>query len=191
MEDFLPADLTAALRVRAAVLESLGSPIQAGIGREGEHHLNQAVRETSIHWLTGADPAETAYLAIMEELREALNRRLFLGLFEFESHFAFYAPGGFYARHLDSLKGARNRMVSVVSYLNLNWSEGDGGELIVWETGEEGQEITQVLPKAGTVAVFLSEEIPHAVAPTQRPRLAIPGWFRINGSTADRIDPPL
>ncbi|WP_413203592.1 2OG-Fe(II) oxygenase [Rhodospirillum sp. A1_3_36] len=190
LEDFLPADLTAALRVRAAVLESMGSPVQAGIGREEEHHLNQSIRETSIYWLNGADPAESAYLSIMEELRGALNRRLFLGLFEFESHFSFYEAGGFYARHLDALKGTRNRMVSIVSYLNPNWSERDGGELIIWDAGEDGREVAQILPKAGTVAVFLSEEIPHAVAPTHRPRLAIPGWFRINGSTADRIDPP-
>ncbi|MCF8503108.1 MAG: 2OG-Fe(II) oxygenase, partial [Rhodospirillum sp.] len=158
VEDFLPADLTAALQTRAAALESKGLPTQAGIGRDGELHLNGSVRNASIHWLGSTNAAESAYLGIMEALRGALNRRLFLGLFEFESHFAFYPPGGFYARHLDSLKGARNRMVSVVSYLNPNWTEGDGGQLIVWNAGEDGQEVARVSPKAGTVVVFLSEE---------------------------------
>jgi SM-20-related protein len=112
-------------------------------------------------------------------------------LFEFESHFAFYAPGGFYARHLDALKGARNRMVSVVTYLNTDWRSEDGGELVVWGPEEDAPEVARVLPKAGTAIVFLSEEIPHAVEATHRPRLALPGWFRVNASRADRIDPPL
>ena len=46
-------------------------------------------------------------------------------------------------------------------------------------------------PSFGSVAIFLSEEFPHEVLPATRDRYSIAGWFRVNTSTADRIDPPL
>ena len=52
-----------------------------------------------------------------------------LGLFEMEVCFAVYPPGGFYDRHLDSFAGARNRVVSLVAYLNEDWDEARGGAL--------------------------------------------------------------
>ena len=56
-----------------------------------------------------------------------LNRALFLGLRSFEAQLAFTPTGGFYKRHLDSFAGARNRIVSLVAYLDADWHPEDGG----------------------------------------------------------------
>ena len=34
------------------------------------------------------------------------------------------------------------------------------------------------------------EEIPHEVKPARRDRFSITGWFRLNTSSPDRVDPP-
>ena len=107
------------------------------------------VRRACAGWLDGRSPAETEFLRTADDLRRALNRRLYLGLFEFEAQFLLYPPGGFYARHVDSLGGARSRIVSLVAYLNAGWREEDGGELLIWR-GSEEQPVARVAPEAGT-----------------------------------------
>lgn len=119
-----------------------------------------------------------------------LNRRLFLGLFSFESHFAHYSPGDFYKKHYDAFRGGANRILSIVVYLNHGWQPDDGGELVLY-LDDKDREGIKVTPSFGSVAIFLSEEFPHEVLPATRDRYSIAGWFRVNTSTADRIDPPL
>jgi SM-20-related protein len=48
----------------------------------------------------------------------------------------------------------------------------------------------KVLPSFGTIVVFLSEEFPHEVLPAKRDRYSIAGWFRLNNSIDNNIDPP-
>lgn len=160
----------------------------AGIGRSDDHQINQVIRNDSIQWLTGKNQTQAIYLNEMERLRIAINRRLFLGLFDYEAHFAHYPIGGFYTKHVDAFKGQSNRVLTTVLYLNRNWCEEDQGHLLLYNT--EGALIKAVLPNAGTLVVFLSEEFPHEVIPTTRERLSIAGWFRINTSTSDKVDPP-
>ena len=114
---------------------------------------------------------------------ELLVRRvgsLFLGLFSYEAHYAVYEPGGFYARHLDAFKGARNRVVSTVFYLNENWVGEDGGELAVFSHDGAREPVALIAPELGTLAIFLSEDIPHEVRLARRERYSIAGWFRVN-----------
>lgn len=163
---------------------------QAGIGRDQAHSLNNFVRSDEICWITGESEAGQRWLNWTGRLQQYLNRRLFLGLFSFESHFAHYSPGDFYKRHYDAFKGQANRVLSVVVYLNRAWQPDDGGELILYLDDRDQQGI-KVTPSFGTVAVFLSEEFPHEVLPATRDRFSIAGWFRVNTSTAERVDPPL
>lgn len=163
---------------------------QAGIGRDQAHSLNNFVRTDEICWITGESEAGQRWLNWTGQLQQYLNRRLFLGLFSFESHFAHYSPGDFYKRHLDAFKGQANRVLSVVVYLNRGWQPHEGGELVLYLNDEDQQGI-KVTPTFGTVAVFLSEEFPHEVLPATRDRFSIAGWFRVNTSTAERVDPPL
>jgi len=111
---------------------------------------------------------------------------LFLGLFSFESHFAHYPPGAFYKTHLDAFKGESNRILSVVTYLNSGWLPDDGGEMVLYTETDS----LSVTPALSTLAIFLSEDFPHEVLPTQRDRYSIAGWFRLNTSIGDQIDPP-
>lgn len=163
---------------------------QAGIGRDQEHILNNFVRTDEICWINGDSHSGKNWLEWTSRLQTYLNRRLFLGLFSFESHFAHYSPGDFYKRHLDAFRGEANRVLSVVVYLNHAWQPDDGGELVLY-VDDQDQEGIKVTPAMGTVVVFLSEEFPHEVLPASRDRFSIAGWYRVNTSTADRVDPPL
>ncbi len=182
----LDATLTHALLAEVQQLQHSGYMARAGVGRDRDHVLDDGTRRDCIHWLDGSTAAQQQYLAAMEQLRVALNRELMLGLFEFETHFAFYEPGAFYKKHLDSFAGRASRIVSVVSYLNCDWPADAGGELVVYN--EHDREAIRVLPQAGTVAIFLSEKIPHEVLPASRERYSIAGWFRVNASGSARVD---
>lgn len=162
---------------------------KAGIGRGDSHFQNEQVRTDEICWITGASDSELNWLDWTNRFMHCLNRRLFLGLFSFESHFAHYAPGQYYRRHCDAFRGEANRVLSLVVYLNSDWQPSDGGELILYHNDED-KEGTRVSPAFGTMVTFLSEEFPHEVLPAARDRYSIAGWFRVNTSVNGRIDPP-
>lgn len=184
----LPADLAEALYTHQLSLS--GEDFSAaGIGRGNDLMQNNFVRTDEICWISGESDAGRRWLNWSGGLQQYLNRRLFLGLFSFESHFAHYAPGDFYRRHLDAFKGQQNRVLSLVVYLNPGWQADDGGELVLYRDSTD-QEGIRVTPLMGTVVVFLSEEFPHEVLPAQRDRYSIAGWFRVNTSLGGAIDPP-
>lgn len=168
---------------------------RAGIGRAKDHMINDFIRTDEICWITADSEASCAWIKWTQSLQVFLNSRLFLGLFSFESHFAHYAIGDFYKKHKDAFKGEGNRVLSVVVYLNQNWSVADGGELVIYNNQLRSSSIvdhnkTTVIPNFGTIVIFLSEEFPHEVLAAKRDRYSIAGWFRLNSSIANSIDPP-
>jgi len=188
LDDAIPDDLCHALFERVTSFRKAEfSP--AGIGRAQDQMLNGFVRRDEIHWLEASDPAERGWLDWIEQLRVYLNRRLLLGLFSYEGHFAHYAPGAFYKKHFDAFKGEGNRILTVVFYLNPGWQPDEGGEILMFRA-EETEPFQRILPEIGRIAVFLSEEFPHEVLPAKRDRYSIAGWYRINASVAERVDPP-
>lgn len=187
--DYVPEDLRAALLADLAAQEEAGRLTLAAVGRDTTQTVETTIRNDRTLWLAGRDAASAAYLDLMGRLRLDLNRRLILGLFEYEAHYARYDAGGFYRKHVDALHGERNRVVSTVTYLTPDWAESDGGHLVLYDAVDQDRAIARVLPAAGTLAVFLSEEIPHEVLPPARPRNSIAGWFRCNPSGEDRVDP--
>lgn len=160
---------------------------KGGIGRGQYAKKNQFVRNNKINWIEDSDPDLAHWHQWNEQLRRHLNRELFLGLFSFESHFTLYEAGDRYKRHIDAFAGERSRVVSLVSYLNEGWQPDQGGELVLYPKDNEPIFVT---PAFGTLVLFLSEEMPHEVLPTKRKRHGIAGWFRINGSVNNQIDPP-
>ena len=160
----------------------------AGIGRQQNQTINTMVRNDRIYWLTPEEPRNKDYLGIMDELRNEFNRELFLGLFDYECHLAHYPKGAFYKKHLDAFKGRSNRVLTTVFYLNPEWQETDGGQLVIY--GDKGQMLETVLPKQGRLVVFLSDRFVHEVQRSERDRFSITGWFRINASISGIIDPP-
>ncbi|WP_339737082.1 2OG-Fe(II) oxygenase [uncultured Maricaulis sp.] len=171
--------LLAALRDEATALWQADALSRAGIGRASDHELVREIRRDKTRWFDGSSPAQRRWLGFAEDLRLELNQRLALGLFSFEAHYAVYEPGGFYRRHLDSFRGARNRILSSVLYLNPDWQAGDGGLLRLYDERDDSV-IADIIPEHGTFAVFLSEEIPHEVTPALAPRFSIAGWHRCN-----------
>ena len=113
----------------------------------------------------------------MEELRIGLNRLLFLGLFDYESHYAIYGAGTGYGKHSDVLNGQNNRILTTVLYLNEDWQARDGGELILFAPAGDTA-IATVMPTFGTMIIFLSDGAPHEVLTAHRTRRSIAGWFR-------------
>ncbi|HCS65234.1 MAG TPA: hypothetical protein DIW64_14880, partial [Cellvibrio sp.] len=71
----------------------------AGVGRQGDYQRNQDIRGDAIQWLEPGDPAVTEFLRWMDKLRLGINQRLFMGLFDYECHYAVYAPGVFGKKH--------------------------------------------------------------------------------------------
>ena len=151
---------------------------RAGISGAGDLHLDNDRRRDKIHWLDNKDEAQKEFLEFADGLREYLNRSLYLGLSYYESHFAIYDKGDFYETHLDAFKSSKNRVVTTVYYLNDEWSNNDGGELIVYD--EKSKEIAKVTPNANTLVVFMSENFPHEVLSVNRKRYSIAGWFRVD-----------
>ncbi len=185
LPDALPSQLALELAAHAQNLSD-EQYFNAGIGRANQHMTNRFVRGDEVCWIEGQSEVGRQWLEWTERLRVYLNRHLFLGLFSFESHFAHYPPGTFYKTHLDAFKGQSNRILSVVTYLNHQWMPDEGGEMVIYV----GEDSVKVTPALGTLAIFLSEEFPHEVLPTHRDRYSIAGWFRLNTSIGDQIDPP-
>ncbi|MBV1788447.1 2OG-Fe(II) oxygenase [Marinobacterium sp. D7] len=184
----LDSALTSALLHRVQHLDDQAFQ-RAGVGREQAQQLNDRIRLDQIRWLEQLDASEAAYLAWMERLREGLNRRLFMGLFDYECHFAHYPPGAFYKRHLDAFRGQTNRILTTVFYLNSEWQDDDGGELLIYP-GQGDCVLERVAPQSGRLVVFLSDRFPHEVLPARMDRYSIAGWFRVNASIGNQIDPP-
>lgn len=175
-ESALPAELLDELERNCRSLWSAAALKPAAVGRAGEQVVLPQVRGDHIRWLDDCPPcaASDAYLEAMDRLRETLNRTLFLGLDSFETHYALYPPGAGYQRHVDRFKDNPLRTVSVVLYLNSQWQPGDGGELRLYLP----QGCMDVPPRAGTLAVFMSDSLPHEVLQAQRERASLVGWFR-------------
>jgi SM-20-related protein len=185
----LPPELIASLAAEQRRREGAGELGRAGTGRGAGQAAGGTRRQAQSSWFNNGTAAERNYCAFAERIRLAINSRLFLGLFEFEAQFLHYPPGGFYRRHIDALQGERNRIVSMIAYLNEDWTREDGGALSVWAAGGLGEPVEDVLPLAGTVVLLLSEEIPHEARVALRERRAIAGWFRGNPSSTQCADP--
>lgn len=107
---------------------------KARIGRNDEIMRESSIRSDKIQWLSPKQgwPIQD-YLERMEVIRREVNQNFFLGLFEYEAHFAKYEQGDFYQKHLDCFKGNENRRLTTVFYMNESWSPEDGGELVVYD----------------------------------------------------------
>ena len=177
----LPADLTLELAQECRARANQGALQPAGVGRGSAHGVQEGVRGDHIQWLEpGQCAAGDRYLAMLDDLRGQLNQALYLGLEDYEGHFALYPPGTFYQKHLDRFRDDDRRAVSAVFYLNSDWLPEQGGALRLYLA--DGREL-DVLPEAGTLVLFLSADLPHEVLPATRERLSLTGWLRRRGNS--------
>ena len=175
---FLGTNETTALREECRQAHAAGAFHAAGTGR-GQAQVRSEVRGDHVLWVdeSNAGPALQGVLAQLEALRQSVNQSLFLGLFDLETHFAVYPPGGGYQRHLDRFRDDDRRSLTVILYLNeSDWQEQDGGLLRFWPDPETIP--LEILPAGGTLVTFLSDRFWHEVLPAHRQRLSLTGWFR-------------
>jgi SM-20-related protein len=122
--------------------------------------------------------AEQDLLNGLEQLRLALTRDLYLGLFDLELHYAWYPPGAGYERHVDQALGDSTRQLSLVLYLNQAWSTEAGGALRIF--GHDGG-YRDIAPLGGRLVCFRTPQREHGVLPASRDRFSLSGWFRTRG----------
>ena len=148
---------------------------KAGIGKQQAHQINESVRGDYIHWIdkNTAPSSLTVYLEKLQKLIEYLNASLYLSLKDYELHMTVYPPGSYYKRHLDQFNRDDHRKISVICYLNDSWKENDGGQLRMYLT----QKTLDVLPIAGRLVCFRSDQIEHEVLAATRARLSVTGWI--------------
>ncbi|TMO71523.1 proline hydroxylase [Pseudoalteromonas sp. S3785] len=158
----------------------------AGIGRLNDLKIDKTIRKDKTYWFDGSSQAQLTYQALMESIKTTFNRQFFMGLFDYECHYAKYTNGDFYKKHLDAFKGRSNRVFTTVLYLN---TPEQGGELVIYKPKSKHIEII-IKPTAGTLVMFESERFAHEVLPAINERYSITGWFRKNASISGVIDPP-
>lgn len=172
--NFLNQEDVLAYRQDLQALCQTNSFRKAGVGKNSS--LNEEIRRDEIFWLnqeTGNSVQQNLF-SHMTKFQEAMNQNLFLGLREFEGHYALYPPGGFYQRHLDCFRKDDARTVTVILYLNPEWSTKDGGQLRM----HLADSTLDIEPRGGTLVSFLSREIEHEVLKSERPRMSFTGWFK-------------
>jgi SM-20-related protein len=176
--DFLGEDAIRGLREECLAALDAGAFHPAGVG-SGAARVVSEMRGDHVLWVdeAHAGPALKAILVRLETLRQAVNRDLYLGLFDVELHFAAYPPEAGYQRHLDRFRDDDRRALTVILYLNPpDWGRDDGGQLLFWPDAE--QTPLEIQPAGGTLVVFLSDRFWHQVLPARRQRLSLTGWFR-------------
>lgn len=155
---------------------------QAGIGKGAATKVHSEIRTDSIFWLDANDPSATArtWLEAMNLLCVHFRSALFLPVWSYEGHLARYPAAGFYKPHLDQHQRSRARQISIITYLNEDWDESDGGQLRLYTEIEQGTNgpFIDVVPQIGTVVIFRSADFWHEVLPSDRTRLSLTGWMR-------------
>jgi SM-20-related protein len=179
-DSFFPEELCRGLWQDLENLRQKEALQKAGIGRGQQRQINEQIRGDFIHWLDTkeASPSQARFFSFLNELIAVLNREFFLGLNHFESHYALYPAGGGYDRHMDQHAGTRARKVTFILYLNPDWQNSDGGELILYQPHSEREIWQKVEPRWNRLVLFRSEVFPHQVAPCLRPRMSLTGWLR-------------
>lgn len=174
IDNFLPDEDHA--QMRSFLLDRLEEDKfkQAGIGSVYNNLTEKAIRSDFTYWLDRERDQEIhTFFRVVEETICNLNRYCFLSLSGFEFHFAHYPKGTFYKRHLDQFKERSNRLISMIIYLNEDWSKGDGGELVIYRDDE----VITVEPLNNRCILFKSHVLEHEVLTSNKDRFSVTGWL--------------
>ncbi len=176
-EHFLSLDLAKLLQQDLLALDRDNRMVPAGIG----NHVikRQSPKNTvaiKLCWLDkkSRNINELAFLDQVEDFIDYLNRTCYTGINAYEFHYALYETGSYYHRHKDQFKNNEARKYSLISYLNDDWQEADGGSLIVYQ----GEKTEIIMPTIQKAVFFRSNELEHEVSVANRPRMSITGWLK-------------
>lgn len=148
---------------------------KAGIGKNTTRQINETIRGDYIKWIDKAKAPVPLlnYFEKLEQLIAFINQSLFLSLKDLELHLTVYPEGTFYKKHLDQFRIDDHRKLSVICYLNKDWLPEHGGELRMYLPNGP----LDILPGAGKLVCFRSDQIEHEVLPATRERRSITGWL--------------
>lgn len=174
---FLSKELASLLQQDLQNLDHNNLMLPASIGNALVKDGNQKKRGDKIYWLDkkNDNPNELAFLAQVEAFIAYLNETCYTGINAYEFHYALYEAGSYYRRHRDQFQNDNSRKYSLITYLNDDWLEADGGALMIYQN-----EATEtILPTIQKTVFFKSDEMEHEVAVAHRPRMSITGWLKI------------
>jgi len=173
---FLSGQLADLLQQHIHRLNADGEMLGAGIGNDAMQSRDNRIRSDKIHWLDKKNKhiEELGFLDHVEEFIAYLNETCYTGINAYEFHYALYEEGAFYKRHKDQFRNDDKRKYSLISYLNNDWLEADGGQLWVHQDGD----VQKILPTSRKAVFFRSNELEHEVTVAMRPRMSITGWLK-------------
>ena len=175
-EHFLSTNLANNLKQNLIFLNQKSLLTEAGIGNSEKVTYDGAIRSDSIYWLDkkNNNQFESEFFIQIEAFIVYLNQSCYAGITGYEFHYSLYKSGDFYLKHLDQFKNNPSRKYSMISYLNSNWQETDGGELLIHQVNNN----QKIAPTQGKTVFFKSDELVHEVLVTQNTRMSITGWLK-------------
>ena len=151
----------------------------ARIGAFENKTNNTKIRSDSILWMDQkSDPSFAIWSDKITELNQFLRETFYLPIKDSEFHFAHYPEGSFYSKHVDQPKQTNrhsnhNRLVSVVHYLNPEWSANWGGQIVLYTK----QGPIAIEPKSPSTLLFQSHKLEHEVLTAKKDRFSLTGWL--------------
>ncbi|MBR9920351.1 MAG: 2OG-Fe(II) oxygenase [Bacteroidetes bacterium] len=177
-DQFLDEEVIAGLRANILRHHKAGEMYTAGVGRKFDFQRNATIRGDVIRWIENdtIDLFEQAWILKVRTFIAYLNQTCYTSINDFEFHYAYYEQGSFYKRHLDQFKSNQGRKFSFVMYLNDDWKDTDGGNIVLYLNAEKEESL---FPHGGRVVFFKSDKLEHEVKPSNsRYRLSIAGWLK-------------
>lgn len=151
-EHFLSTNLANNLKQNLIFLNQKSLLTEAGIGNSEKVTYDGAIRSDSIYWLDkkNNNQFENEFFIQIEAFIVYLNQSCYAGITGYEFHYSLYESGDFYLKHLDQFKNNPSRKYSMISYLNSNWQETDGGELLIHQVNNN----QKIAPTQGKTVFF-------------------------------------
>ncbi len=178
-ENFLSGTLASNLTENLTSLYQNKQLQNAGTGNAALVAHNKLIRGDIIYWLDRKhnNQYENDFFDLMDSFVSYLNSTCYTGITGYEFHYTLYETGSFYKKHLDQFRNNDSRQYSMIMYLNKDWQKADGGELCIHFNENRLQNIS---PENGKMVFFKSSELEHEVLLTNKPRMSITGWLKVN-----------
>ncbi|MFM2224248.1 MAG: hypothetical protein RJA07_450 [Bacteroidota bacterium] len=174
--NFLSEKLSDGLQQNIIQLQRNNLMHDATIGNDELKDEHQKVRSDKIYWMDKShnNAFENQFLQQTEDFISYLNMTCYTGITASEFHYAVYEKGSFYKRHRDQFKNDDNRKYSLINYLNKDWTQENGGELLVYNKNK----VQHIMPHSQQAIFFESHKNEHEVMVANRSRMSITGWLK-------------
>lgn len=177
-DNFLSKSLASHLKENLTNLYASKQLLAAGTGNDTIVVHNKLMRSDIIYWLDRKhnNQFENDFFDLMDNFVSFLNSSCYTGITGYEFHYTLYEVGSFYKKHIDQFKNNNGRQYSMIMYLNEDWQPIDGGELCI----HHHDFLQKISPNNGKTVFFKSNELAHEVLITNKARMSITGWLKVN-----------